>query len=99
MERNLIQRDIRGAPFKIGDCVRVMSGTDETFDPRFVGRVGTVHYFEYECGCGQSYPDDPMIGVQFRGGEGEEFWKEELRRCGSQSVEPISSAAKKLDKP
>ncbi len=56
--------DIRGAPFKIGKRVRVLTSRDETFDPRLVSRVGAVCHFEYECGCGQSYPHDPMIGVK-----------------------------------
>ena len=81
MGRNPIYHDVSGAPFRIGERVRVVSSKDETFDPHFIGRTGSVKYLEYECGCGQSYPDDPMIGVEFRARGTEEFWREELRRC------------------
>jgi hypothetical protein len=73
-----IHVDVEGAPFKIGDLVVVTCGSDETFDCYYEGRVGTVEYFEYECGCGQSYPRDPMIGVRF-GTVIDEFWREELK--------------------
>ena len=63
---------------KIGSIVKVIKGTDETFDTRFLHRVGVVEYFDYDCGCGQSYPNDPMIGVKFPEGVTEEFWSEEL---------------------
>ena len=29
-------------------------------------------------GCGQRFPDDPMIGVRFPDGALQEFWREEL---------------------
>ena len=81
-----ITTDVRGAPFRIGDKVKVVRATDETFDRRFMRRVGIVEHFEYSCGCGQTYPNDPMIGVKFRGarfrirkGAVEEFWQEELK--------------------
>lgn len=73
-----LYRDVSGAPFKIGDRVRVARGTDETFSHHQRGRLGTLSYFEYHCGCGQTYPNDPMIGVTFRDAAVEEFWKEEL---------------------
>ncbi|MBI2683203.1 MAG: Carotenogenesis protein CarS [Acidobacteriales bacterium] len=76
-----LRRDVPGAPFRIGQQVRVVAGTDETFDKRFLGKLGTVEYFEYNCGCGQSYPHDPMIGVRF-GRKLEEFWVEELASHG-----------------
>jgi hypothetical protein len=74
---------VDGAPFRIGDVVGVLSSEDESFDPRYRGRIGTVRYFDYECGCGQSYPSDPMIGVSFARIRTEEFWKEELVRLGN----------------
>jgi hypothetical protein len=74
-----IHDNVRGAPFKIGERVRVVGSKDETFDPRYKRRVGVVEYFEYQCGCGQSYPGDPMIGVRFRK-DLDEFWREELTR-------------------
>jgi|GEM_PF-7104590 len=79
--RHLKRRyDIDGAPFKINDHVRVLNNPsgDDTFDSRFVDEDGFVIYFEYDCGCGQSFPADPMIGVKFGDGQIEEFWKEEL---------------------
>ncbi len=74
-----VTTDVPGAPFRIGDKVRVVRGTDETFDRRFLRRVGIIEHFEYSCGCGQTYPNDPMIGVKFRSSEVEEFWQEELK--------------------
>jgi hypothetical protein len=72
--------DVDGAPFKIGERVRVTDSKDETFDYSLKGQIGVVEYFEYECGCGQHYPDDPMIGVRFQKDRIEEFWAEELAR-------------------
>lgn len=71
---------IEGAPFQVHDRVRVVDAIDrELYDvSRFVGRVGRVVHLDYDCGCGQSNPGDPMIGVKFRGGVVEEFWREEL---------------------
>ncbi len=78
--------DIEGAPFKIGNSVRVLPSNDETFDQELSESVGEVNYFEYDCGCGQTFPEDPMIGVKFSDGKIEEFWKEELCFLGSVSV-------------
>jgi hypothetical protein len=75
--RDGIYRDLKGAPFKIGDKVKFVYRADETADRRFLNREGTVLYFEYTCGCGQTFPDDPMIGVKFVRCV-KEFWKEEL---------------------
>jgi hypothetical protein len=80
MSQNPIYDNVHGAPSRIGESVRVHGSQDETFDPSYKRRVGTIEYFEYECGCGQSYPNDPMIGVKFRDGKTAEFWAEELRR-------------------
>jgi hypothetical protein len=73
-----IHKDVKGAPFKIGESVRVLSLLDNTTSLFWLGRQGVVAYFEYNCGCGQSYPQDPMIGVRFEDGRVEEFWHEEL---------------------
>jgi hypothetical protein len=72
-----IYKDVSGAPFHVGQCVRVVMIADETGDRAFLGKDGVVAYFEYSCGCGQSFPKDPMIGVRFKNNS-EEFWKEEL---------------------
>jgi hypothetical protein len=73
-----IRAPVPGAPRQPGDRVVVVAVVDSTTDPAHVGEVGRVEYLEYSCGCGQSYPDDPMIGVEFDGGGREEFWREEL---------------------
>jgi len=80
---NPIYLPIPGAPFAPGDRVRVVDIIDGTVDERVVvGLSGTVVYQEYECGCGQTYPGDPMIGVKLDGFDPDilqtEFWKEEL---------------------
>jgi hypothetical protein len=105
MSRKLIHEDVWGAPFNIGELVRIGEGTDETFDARYNRRLGTVEYFEYQCGCGQTYPSDPMIGIRFRDGAIEEFWAEELirrnarfRSVHSRSTQPIVATTKKLHK-
>jgi hypothetical protein len=72
-----IYKDVPGAPVCLGDEVVVLS-VDDTGNTELVGCVGTVRYLEYSCGCGQSYPDFPMIGVQFADGTVEEFWPEEI---------------------
>lgn len=71
---------VADAPHQPGDVVRIVQAIDrEVHDvARFVGRVGRVEYLEYRCGCGQTYPQDPMIGVVFLTGEREEFWREEI---------------------
>jgi len=74
--------NIKGAPFRIGDVVEVIRATDDTCDVRFIGAVGRIVWFDYDCGCGQTFPGDPMIGVRFMGGTVEEFWREELRSSG-----------------
>jgi hypothetical protein len=74
--------NVEGAPFEIGDKVLVLNNpnNDETFNPIFGLRKGIIVYFEYSCGCGQNFPDDPMIGVEFGNDLIEEFWKEELQK-------------------
>lgn len=73
--------DVEGAPFKIGDLVTVLDNPniDETFNYDFSGKRGAIEYFEYDCGCGQTFPDDPMIGVRFANKQIAEFWKDELQ--------------------
>jgi CarS bacterial SH3 domain len=71
--------DVDGAPFSIGQPVVVCSLADETANRSFLLKLGVVVYFDYECGCGQTYPQDPMIGVRFPNGKVDEFWREELK--------------------
>lgn len=84
-----IRRNVRGAPFWIGDHVRVTQIVDFAASKTLVGKVGTVEYFEYSCGCGQTYPGDPMIGVRIANVT-HEFWKEELSLKISQCVAALT---------
>jgi len=70
--------NIKGAPFKIGDRVKVVKASDEHCDVRFIGAVGRVIWLDYDI-SGGPYPDDPMMGVRFDGGHVDSFWKEELK--------------------
>jgi hypothetical protein len=90
-----IYEDIPGAPFRIGQRVRVAAITDETADVELLGNEGIVTYFEYDCGCGQTFPEDPMIGVLF-GSKIEEFWKEELTDANLKGSSPHSTPARQL---
>ena len=93
MRPNPVYGDVVGAPFKIGERVRVTRGQDETFDALYKRHVGIVEYFEYSCGCGQSYPHDPMVGVRFHDESVAEFWAEELRRHHERARKHQSRAA------
>ena len=73
-----IRENVAGAPYGIGAWARVRQIVDDTASTLFVGLIGRVAYLEYSCGCGQSFPGDPMIGVLFADGRTEEFWQEEL---------------------
>jgi hypothetical protein len=75
-------RDVKGEPFEIGVKVEVLNNpnADETFNPIFSLRMGSIIYLKYFCGCGQNFPTDPMIGVEFEDGTIEEFWKEEIQQ-------------------
>lgn len=72
-----LYKNVDGAPFKIGDKIKVLNNpnNDETFNKLFISKSGLVIYYDYECGCGQNFPDDPMIGVRFENGIVEEYWK------------------------
>ena len=80
LKPNYRRFDIEGAPFKIGSKVQVLNNplNDETFDKKYSHKIGEIMFFEYDCGCGQTFPVDPMIGVKFLNGKVAEFWKEEL---------------------
>ena len=70
--------NVEGAPFSIGQSIIVCGVADWAADRSFLFRRGIIAYFNYDCGCGQTYPQDPMIGVLFPSGHVEEFWREEL---------------------
>lgn len=75
-----IYEPVEGSPYQPGQRVTVVDAVDgEVHDVSWrIGQAGTVEYLEYSCGCGQSYPKDPMVGVRFEDGRLEEFWPEEL---------------------
>jgi len=80
---NPIREVVDGSPIQVGTRVRILASDDPTFDQTCAGLDGTVTYLEYECGCGQTFPNDPMIGVLLHDGRVEEFWIEELAITGS----------------
>jgi hypothetical protein len=81
LKTNKCNYDIDGAPYKISQKVKVLNNPDkdDTFDMKFINKIGEIIFFEYDCGCGQTFPTDPMIGVKFSDGSIDEFWKEELQ--------------------
>jgi hypothetical protein len=77
-----IRSHVEGSPYQPGQNVTVTSSA-EGDDPLvgvtgFIGKSGVILYLEYSCGCGQRYPDEPMIGVKFPDSTMQEFWAEEL---------------------
>lgn len=79
----------------IGTRVTVVAAIDVGIhDVRpFIGRAGVVDHLDYDCGCGQTYPDDPMIGVTFDDGAAEEFWSEELENWDEEPPAEIAALA------
>jgi hypothetical protein len=77
MTDNKIYTHVPGAPYQVGDWVTVIA-TEHPDDEHLVGLDGVVTHLDYSCGCGQTYPNDPMIGVKLDNGKEWEFWKEEL---------------------
>jgi hypothetical protein len=77
-----ITTPVEGSPYQPGQRVRVIDAIDTsppfTDVSEYVGLFGVVDYLEYSCGCGQTFPSDPMIGVSFSDGRQQEFWAEEL---------------------
>ena len=88
--QNARNYNVNGAPFKIGDHVKILNNpnNDETFNKYFLGKHGHIEYFEYDCGCGQTFPKDPMIGVRLFDNKVDEFWKEELELITSLNIDP-----------
>lgn len=61
---------------KLGSKVRVVFGTDETFEDKYLLAEGVVRKFHNtECGA---RPRDPMIIIEFSDGSADAFWSEEL---------------------
>lgn len=74
---NITDKNVPGAPFNIGDRVKVVKAVDETCAVKFIGHQGIVARFDYRGAVGQSYPGDPLVVVVI-GQETSSFWKEEL---------------------
>lgn len=76
-----LRAHVDGSPFQPGDEVVVIDAIDRDVHDlsEYIGQRGQVEYLEYSCGCGQHYPDDPMIGVRLACGKHIEFWPEELQ--------------------
>tara|TARA_R110001583_G_scaffold52147_1_gene162165 strand:+ start:3515 stop:3826 length:312 start_codon:yes stop_codon:yes gene_type:complete len=90
-----IFNDVEGAPVKIGQRVVITNIVDETtlgyieqgdadciedaVVDYFLNKEATVIYLDYDGGCGQVYPSEPMIGLLIDGDAQEHaFWPEEL---------------------
>lgn len=77
-----VRERVEGSPHQVGERVLVLAICDEVGVSsglgKYVGQRGTVEHLEYSCGCGQHFPDDPMVGVRFGDGELAEFWHDEL---------------------
>ncbi len=88
LECRPIRERVEGSPYQPGDRVKVVRAIDQEVHDvsRFVGHTGTVEHLEYDCGCGQRYPDVPMVGVKFGIEEdatfdvGRLFWPEDEER-------------------
>jgi hypothetical protein len=90
-----VRQNVPGAPFLISDKVTVCRLADETANSSYLFRRGVVEYFNYSCGCGQTYPGDPMIGVRFANGETEEFWREELKTAKAPGRRTLRSSRRR----
>lgn len=68
------------APYRPGDMVRVVQAIDkDVIDlSSYVGRSGYVIALDYDSGCGQQGPHDPMVTVEFSTRKRLSFWREEL---------------------
>lgn len=77
---NPIYLRVEGSPYQPNDKVLIVKFSDNTGNPEFAGKIGVVQYLEYSCGCGQSYPNDPMIGIKFSNGSLIECWSEEIQK-------------------
>ncbi len=84
--------DVDGAPVRMGAVVRIAdTSPDGTFDPRFLGRTGTVVALVYDEPFRQ-YPADPLIKVRVRGLGEDLFFVGELV-LGAERSRPRASRA------
>jgi hypothetical protein len=83
---------IEGTPFELGQRIEIadltdphtlgqLTAGDEGFEDVWdvLGHKGVLEYYEYNCGCGQIFPDQPMMGVKLDNGMRCEFWAEEMK--------------------
>lgn len=86
---------VDGSPFQPGQAVVVVRSAEPEDGGcldvlRYVGCSGVVEHLDYSCGCGQSYPGDPMVGVRLADGRLQEFWREELEPAKNCMLTPRS---------
>jgi hypothetical protein len=88
---------VPGSSFQAGDTVVVVDDVDPEIHNvvAFIGRRGIVRSLNYDCGCGQEHPDDPMIMVEFTNGDKEEFWPEELHTIHLGKLWPLQELIEK----
>lgn len=68
-----------GAPFHVGAVVKVIRDSDQEWATvNFIDEIGTIDYYDYDSGVGQTVPDNPLLVVRFFGGQRQSFWPEEL---------------------
>lgn len=72
------KKNVKGAPYKIGDWIKVIDLADVYMSKSFIGKRGKVLYFNYNDSRGQYYPHDPKIGVRLKDGATVELWKDEV---------------------
>jgi hypothetical protein len=81
-------------PFSVGERVQIVSATDLDIHDvsHHIGRVGRVEEVLEKAGCGDQYPEDPMIKVRFVK-KTCVFWKEEL---STYKVVPLKQSTRSL---
>lgn len=86
----LITHNIMGAPFNIGDIITytglsddsesIMDNCIEDEDENAIMRLpAKVIAFDYSSGTGQSYPEDPLIKIEFSNGKRATVWSDEIK--------------------
>ena len=74
-----------GAPYQPGQRVKVIGpnapgDVDEEMCAPYLGCVGVVEELRYRTGCGDRFPQEPMILVLLDDGRRYDFWRNELRK-------------------
>jgi len=86
------------APFQCGQRVKVKGPNrpgdiDEEMCAPYVGCCGVVQWLRYQTGCGDRFPDDPMICVELDDGREYDFWHNELLTASSIGWQPFEQLA------